>query len=188
MSEPGTHADVVEQLRRFLDAVAVAVPGPEARAELAKDLAGWTERLAGDRVEESSRDYGHRIDLPSAGQATTPRYEVRVDEPPVRLTGTTSFTAFFHGGRGVAHGGTIPLLFDELFGRLANCQGMPASRTAYLTTQYRSVVRLDAPLTFRAWSDRVEGRKRFLRAELHDGHILCAEGEALFVTLRDGQP
>lgn len=188
MSETGTHAEVVQQLRGFLDAVALAVPDPGTRAELASDLAEWTERLAAHRVEESSREYGHRIDLPSAGQATTPHYEVRVDEPPVQLTGTTSFTAFFHGGRGVAHGGTIPLLFDELFGRLANCQGMPASRTAYLMTQYRSVVRLDAPLTFTAWSDRVEGRKRFLRAELHDGPVLCAEGEALFVTLRDGQP
>ncbi|QYJ03604.1 PaaI family thioesterase [Nocardioides panacisoli] len=188
MSEPGTHAGLVAHLRGFLDAFADAVPASATRAELERDLEAWTERLRADRVEESGRDYGHRPDLPSAGQATTPHYEVLAHAPPDQLAGTTQFSSFFLGGRGVAHGGTIPLLFDELFGRLANAPGMPAARTAYLTTQYLSVVRVGVPLTFAARTDRVEGRKRFLRAELRDGEVLCAEGEALFVTLRDGQP
>ncbi|MGI5242001.1 PaaI family thioesterase [Dactylosporangium sp. CA-139066] len=182
------HDAVVSRLRDFLDALAGAAPDERSSERLQHDLARWTEDLRQDAVEESRRHYGRSPALAAAGQATTPWYVVDEAAPPERLAGRASFSNFFLGGRGAAHGGTIPLLFDELFGWLANAEGMPPSRTAYLTTNYRSVVRIDRPLTFTAWTDRVEGRKRFLRAELRDEDTLCAEGDALFVTLRTGQP
>ncbi|GAA2334946.1 PaaI family thioesterase [Dactylosporangium salmoneum] len=182
------HDAVVTGLRDFLDALASAAPDERSSQRLLHDLAQWTEDLRQDAVEESHRHYGRSPTLATAGQATTPWYVVDEAAPPERLAGRASFSNFFLGGRGAAHGGTIPLLFDELFGWLANSEGMPPSRTAYLTTNYRSVVRVGRPMTFTAWTDRVEGRKRFLRAELRDGDTVCAESEALFVTLRAGQP
>ncbi|MEV0153775.1 PaaI family thioesterase [Micromonospora sp. NPDC050686] len=182
------HDAVVSQLRDFLDALASAAPDERSSERLRHDLTRWTETLRQDAVAESRRRYGRSPALAAAGQATTPWYVVDEATPPQRIAGRTSFSNFFLGGRGAAHGGTIPLLFDELFGWLANSAGMPPSRTAYLTTNYRSIVRVGRPLTFTAWTDRVEGRKRFLRAELRDGDTVCAEGEALFVTLRTGQP
>ncbi|MEV0326867.1 PaaI family thioesterase [Micromonospora echinospora] len=182
------HDAVVTRLRHFLDALASAAPDEQSGERLRHDLARWTEDLRRYAVPESRRHYGRSPTLASAGQATTPWYVVDEATPPERLTGRASFGTFFLGGRGAAHGGTIPLLFDELFGWLANSEGMPPSRTAYLTTNYRAVVGIGRPLTFTAWTDRVEGRKRFLRAELRDGDTVCAEGDALFVTLRPGQP
>lgn len=181
------HARLISQLRAFLGEFSCAVPTEATSEELRATLFDLTERIAAERAPEQERRYGRLPRLPSAGQATTPWYEVLESTPPDVLTGRAVFGPFFLGGRGAAHGGSIPLLFDELFGWLVNSEGMPASRTAYLNTQYRSVVRIGAELTFSAWTERVEGRKRFLRAELHHGPTLCAEAETLFVTLRPGQ-
>ena len=181
------HAELISQLRGFLDEFSSASLTEESSEELRATLADLTERLAAERVPEEERHYGRLFRLPAAGQATTPWYEVLESTPPDSLTGRSVFGPFFLGGRGAAHGGSIPLLFDELFGWLANAEGMPASRTAYLNTRYLSVVRIGVELTFSAWTERAEGRKRFLRAELRDGPTLCAEAESLFVTLRPGQ-
>lgn len=181
------YAQLISQLRTFLDMFSSAVLSGESSQELHATLSEATDVLAEEQVPEERRRYGRLPHLPAAGQATSPWYEVLEATPPDLLTGRAVFGPFFLGGKGAAHGGSIPLLFDELFGWLANAEGMPSSRTAYLSTQYRSVVRIGAELTFSAWTDRVEGRKRFLRAELRDGHVLCADAESLFVTLRPGQ-
>lgn len=181
------HARLISQLRDFLGEFSSAALTEASSEELRATLFDSTERLAAERAPEERRRYGRLPGLPAAGQATTPWYEVLESTPPDSLTGRAVFGPFFLGGRGAAHGGSIPLLFDELFGWLANSEGMPASRTAYLNTRYRSVVRIGAELTFSAWTERVEGRKRFLRAELRHGSTLCAEAETLFVTLRPGQ-
>jgi len=39
---------------------------------------------------------------------------------------------------------------------------------------------------FEAWIERVEGRKIFCRGTLHAGERLCAEAEAIFVSLKPG--
>ncbi|WP_150238387.1 PaaI family thioesterase [Nocardiopsis quinghaiensis] len=187
-SSPDQHHDqLVSQLRVFLDRFSSAVLTGAASEELRATLFDLAQGLAEDQAPEERRHYGHLPHLPAAGQATSPWYEVLELTLPDLLVGRAVFGPFFLGGRGAAHGGSIPLLFDELFGRLANAEGMPASRTAYLNTRYHSVVGIGVELTFSAWTDRVEGRKRFMRAELRHGQVLCAEAEALFVTLRPGQ-
>lgn len=40
----------------------------------------------------------------------------------------------------------------------------------------------------RAWVDRVEGRKRFIRGDMWVGETLCAEVDSLFVELRAQPP
>lgn len=182
------HDQLISQLRIFLDKFSSAALSEESSEVLRATLCDATERLIDEQVlSEEQRRYGRLPHLPSAGQATSPWYEVLRATPPASLSGRAFFGPFFLGGGCAAHGGAIPLLFDELFGWLANAEGMPSSRTAYLNTQYHSVVRIGNELTFSAWTDRVEGRKRYLRAELHDGRVLCAEAESLFVTLRPGQ-
>lgn len=181
------YAQLISQLRLFLDTFSSAVLTEESSKELRATLHEATETLTAEQAPEERRRYGRLPHLPAAGQATSPWYEVLEATPPDSLTGRAVFGPFHLGGRGAAHGGSIPLLFDELFGWLANAEGMPSSRTAYLNVQYRSIVRIGTELTFTAWTDRVENRKRFLRAELHDGDVLCAEAESLFVTLRPGQ-
>ena len=85
------------------------------------------------------------------------------------------------------HGGALPLVFDDLMGRLANA-GLAPARTAYLNVSYRNITPIEARLTIEARLESVQGRKRLLRGELRHGNIVCAEAESLFVALRPGQP
>lgn len=101
------------------------------------------------------------------------------------LRGEVTFAPRYLGGNGAVHGGALPLLFDEILGRLSNT-GRTMSRTASLTVDFRRVTPIARPLTVVATLDRVDGRKRYLRAALHDGDAVTAEASALFVELREG--
>src|SRR5439155_16999965 len=97
------------------------------------------------------------------------------------------FGRFHLGGNGAAHGGTIPLVFDDLLGRLSGTGGRAVARTAYLHVDYRNVTPIEQDLDVGAWFVSEQGRKRLLRGVLRDGDTVCAEVEGLFVQLRPGQ-
>ncbi|GAA1546413.1 hotdog fold domain-containing protein [Nocardioides humi] len=178
---------LVGATRNFLDALAVAVPDGPTADRLTADLAGWAGVLGGLAAEERDRLFGRRAGIASYGQAMTPAYRV-LERDDAGLRGVARFGRYFHGGKGAAHGGAVPLLFDELFGRVINGEGRPPARTAYLHVDFRAVVRLDRDLGLRVWREREEGRKQYVRGEIRDGDVVCAEAEALFVALRPGQP
>jgi acyl-coenzyme A thioesterase PaaI-like protein len=174
--------------RRLQDAFVGACPSADdvpqltARVEaLADDLERWT-------APERHTPAGTRLDLPGRGNPLLLPFEV--DEwTTERVRGRVVFTRFHLGGNGAAHGGTIPLLFDEVLGRLANSGERRVARTAFLTVNYRSITRLGLEHRLEADLDRVEGRKRRLRGKLiaPDGTV-TADAEGLFVELRPGQP
>ena len=180
------YAVMIANLRTFLDHVAAAKPDDIAVTKLGLDLAAWTEKLAPFAVSEREQLFAHRFDLPGRGQTMGPAFVVR-DAGPDRVTGTVRYGRYFLGGNGAVHGGAIPLLFDEVFGRLVNGHRTP-SRTAYLKTDYRAVTPVGQPLDVEVWMERVEGRKRYVRGELRQGDTVCAEAEGLFVELKPGQP
>lgn len=194
-SRPGTpggeggdgYGEVIARLRAFLNHVAAARLDTGTAAALADDLDGWCERLAPAAVPEREQVFGHRDDVPGRGQTMAPAFVVReADRFSVR--GTVRFGRYFLGGNGAVHGGAIPLLFDEVLGRLSGSAGRSRARTAYLHTDYRSITPIGAELDVHGWFVSEEGRKRVLRAEIrHDG-VLCAEAEGLFVVLNPGQP
>lgn len=184
LSDP--YAVLIANLRSFLDHVAAAKPDDIAVTKLGLDLASWTEKLAPYAVSEREQLFAHRFELPGRGQTMGPPFVVR-DADPERVTGTVRYGRYFLGGNGAVHGGAVPLLFDEVFGRLVNGHRTP-SRTAYLKTDYRAVTPVGETLDVEVWMDRVEGRKRFVRGTLKHGSTVCAEAEGLFVELRPGQP
>ena len=95
------------------------------------------------------------------------------------------FTNFFHGANGAAHGGTIPLIFDEILGRLSTSGGA-RRRTAYLKVDFRSVTPVNRELTIEGHLERSEGRKFWFAGSLRDGQTLCAQAEGLWVELKPG--
>jgi acyl-coenzyme A thioesterase PaaI-like protein len=104
------------------------------------------------------------------------------------IEGRVTFSSFYHGGGGAVHGGAIPLLFDQVLGRLDNAPGRTRSRTAYLHVNYRQIAPLGRDLHLDARLDREEGRKLFATARLRDGEDLLADAEGLYIVLRPGQP
>lgn len=180
-------AELTDTLAGFLDRLSAAAPDEATVQSLTADLAAWADKLAPHAVAERDRVFGRRTDLAGRGQTMSPKLVVTASGPD-SVEATVRFGDYFLGGNGAAHGGAVPLMFDEVLGRLANSSGRPAQRTAYLHTDFRSITPIGKELTVKGWVEREEGRKRFLRATLHDGDVLCAEAEGLFVALKPGQP
>lgn len=187
MEYGAAYGRMIERMREFLDRVAAAQPDEETIAQLGAEFAYWNDRLKVLEVPERERVFGRRVEVDGRAQTMCPALVV-TDEDDDQVTGTVSFGDYFLGGNMAAHGGAIPLLFDEVLGRLAQAGGRAPCRTAYLKTDYRSITPIGPVLEVRAWYEREEGRKRFLRATLHHGDVLCAEADALFVALKPGQP
>ena len=78
-------------------------------------------------------------------------------------------------------------VFDEVLGNLAGASGRQWTRAASLDVDFRAIARIGVELDLRGWFVTEEGRKRYLRGELHDGDTLCAEAEGLFLAMRPGQ-
>ena len=177
---------MIEALRGFLDSVAAARPDDATVGALADDLDDWSRKLRPLAVPERDQLFAHRHDLPGRGQTMAPALFVDSGDSG-SVEGHVTFGRYFLGGNGAVHGGAIPLLFDEMLGRLANAGDRRPSRTAYLHVDFRSITPVGERLTVRGWFAGEEGRKRLLRGELRHGDTLCAEAEGLFVELRPGQ-
>ncbi|MDO7842170.1 PaaI family thioesterase [Sphingomonas immobilis] len=184
---PAGYGAMIDTLRTFLDDVAAASPDEAIVAALTQDMAGWSSKLRPLAVPEAERIFAHRRDLPGRGQTMSP--QLFIDEASAEsVRGHVTFGDYYLGGNGAVHGGAIPLLFDEILGRLSNAGTQKRSRTAFLHVDFRSITPIGKRLQIRGWFEYEEGRKRLLKADLRDGDTLCAEAEGLFVELRPGQP
>jgi len=178
---------LVEALRRLQDLAVSAAPTPELTVEVAEKVEALNELLAPFQVPEGQAPAGRVMSLPGRGSLLMLPWTLEKFDPEgVRSRGT--FRRFHLGGNGAAHGGTLPLLFDDLFGMIQHAYGRPISRTAFLHINYRKVTPLDTELVIEGSVDRVEGRKTFISAVLKDteGNVL-ADCEALMVQLLKGQ-
>jgi acyl-coenzyme A thioesterase PaaI-like protein len=173
--------------RRLQDRLAGAALPPDVAREVTERLRELTDVLDRHQVPERDR-HDWRPDLPGRGLALLPPYVIDAEDTTT-LRGRVTFTRFFLGGNGAAHGGSQPLLFDDVLGMLMNHGRAGVARTAFLKVDFRRVTPVDVELTFVATVDRIEGRKRWGSARLvdPDGTVL-AEAEGLFVQLRPGQP
>lgn len=175
----------LDAVHAFHDALSKSAPDADMLSRLAADLRSWTAELTPLEQPEVSRLSGRMPSLPVRGHLAVPPFVVEsADEHEV--VGTVTFGAFFLGGGSAAHGGAILNVLDEVLGMQAAAGGRGPSRTAYLKTDFRSLVPIETPIRLRAWFDREEGRKRYLRGEMWVGDTLCNETESLFIALRTG--
>jgi acyl-coenzyme A thioesterase PaaI-like protein len=180
---------------RFVEAVrslqdhARAVDAPD---EVITKAAGLIEDinalLAPYWSDEWASPSGRRMDLPNRGNILQVPAELKKTDDG-RVRGTARFRRFHLGRNGAAHGGSIAMLFDSLLGYTASkLTRSPYQRTAFLHINYRHIVPVETELQVDAGIERVDGRKIFVEGRLTDGEVVLADGEALFVRLRPGQP
>jgi acyl-coenzyme A thioesterase PaaI-like protein len=184
---PDGFLDMIESLRELQDRVTAADPPADLVADVTKSVTELSARLAAHAVDERHQLVGHLPDVPGRGQTLVPPFVLdELDEQHARAH--VRFGRHYLGGNGAVHGGALPLVFDELMGRLANTGDRKPSRTAFLNVDYRAITPIGAELRVSAWFEVEEGRKRFLRGAIHHGETLCAEAHGLFVELLPGQP
>jgi len=181
------YRELLDALRALQDRVAGGAPPPPVASSLAAALRDAADALDAHQVEEARRWDGWHPELPGRGLPVLPPYVVD-SQDGASLRGRVTFSRYYLGGNGAAHGGTQPLLFDDVFGRIANHGEPGVARTAYLHVNYRRVTPLDEELHFVAARDRLDGRKRWVtgRIERADGTI-CCDADALFLQLLPGQ-
>jgi acyl-coenzyme A thioesterase PaaI-like protein len=180
-------AGFLECFRDLQDAVARSNPPVAVWAEMEEALRSFVDRLRPFNVEERHQPAGNRRDLPGRGHPFLVPFITEVSTE-MRVEGRVTFRRFHLGGHGAAHGGALPLFFDEILGHLSNAGDRATARTAYLTVNYRHITPIDRELRFESTYDREEGRKRWLSGRLYDGSTLVADAEGLFVVLLPGQP
>jgi acyl-coenzyme A thioesterase PaaI-like protein len=183
------YAELLAANRRLQDALSGASLPDAEIVDVTERIEGISALLADFQVPEAERVDGWRLDLPGRGHPLLPPFVVE-HETPGAMSGHVTFTRFYLGGNGAAHGGATPLLFDDLLGKVVNFNHRDGvARTAYLTVNFRSIARIGERLLFDVTVDRTEGRKIWGSARLttEDG-TLVADAEGLFVRLRPGQP
>ena len=90
--------------------------------------------------------------------------------------------AAFEGGPGMAHGGIVAALFDDVLGYLLTLHGIPGF-TGELTVRYLRPTPVETQLTLRGWVVQRSGRRLHTAAQLHAGDDLVASATAVFVEI-----
>lgn len=94
--------------------------------------------------------------------------------------GQVVFTRAYEGPPESCHGGMVAGIYDQLLA-LPGLQVNKAGPTAYLHIDYRQPTPLLRTVDFKAWIDRVEGNKIFVKGESHCDGVLLSEANALFI-------
>lgn len=183
----GAFVQMIDALRTVQVRVAEARPTPKITGEVTRKLEEIAEALRAFSVPEEHRVAGRIPGVPGRGQALVPPIAVSFRDP-ARMIGTVRLTSVYLGSGGAAHGGVIPLIFDEFMGTFANMGWVARSRTAYLHVNYRVLVPADMDLRIEVRLQREEGRKLFLSGTLQKGDTVLADADALFVIPRKASP
>lgn len=182
----GGFGRMMEALRLVQERAAGVVIPEQVAFEVARALESLAATLEPFTVPEDSQIAGHLPGLPGRGQTLAPALHVD-EEDDEHISARFTLGRFHHGSNGAAHGGVVPLVFDEALGKLSN-SGRSRARTAYLHVNFRQITPIGVELRLEAKVALEEGRKRFLVGTIHHGDQLTADAEGLFVALRPGQP
>jgi len=153
-----------------------------------KRYVGFAESaLADEKTEDAEGASGGHFDFsPLIGRSNplSPPIFMSADEDG-RVTGRVTFGSAYEGPPGCVHGGYIAAAFDEVLGfaeTFSNAPGM----TGKLNVTYRTPTPLHVEVTFTAKITGIEGRKIFVAGRLHAGERLCAECDAIFISMKAG--
>ena len=111
------------------------------------------------------------------------------DNEKQRIIGKFILGERYQGGRGMAHGGIIALLLDEVMGKVCRFENVRAAVTAELNVQFLKPVLLTEEIVVEGWKEERKGRNLFLYGEIRDGAgVVLAKGKGRFVVLEPREP
>lgn len=148
--------------------------------KLADHVAHWSERFDPENDDGAPLPF-HRPTCLGCGPDNPHGYHLEVyrDGDGVRTRHT--FDERHAGAPGIAHGGAVATVLDDLFGFTLYLVGEPAV-TGHLSVDYLAPVLVNTPYELRARLDRREGRKLFLIAEgTNEAGTVVVRADAIFV-------
>lgn len=108
-----------------------------------------------------------------------------VDDRPPELTGVVRLGRVHQGAPGLAHGGLVTTVLDEVMS-LALWRTLDRPYvTRLLDTDFRAPMRVGCDIALRASCTGVHGRKAYAQAEAWFGETLLAKATAMFIELPD---
>ena len=179
-----------DAVRRLMDAAVLTAADDVETTLAAKEIEVIAARLedAGQRESMQTRDVesmrrGDRPYSPVIGAANpiAPPMTVRMVDDGV--VGECTMRPIHEGPPGAVHGGWVATLLDQLLGHATAASGNPGF-TAELTVRYRRPTPYAVPLTLRARTDDVDGRRVRATAEIVADDVVTAEATALFLKPR----
>ncbi|MGE4431269.1 MAG: PaaI family thioesterase [Sphingobium sp.] len=197
---PATTLSPTIEARRNIAAEIRALIDALASADLSVDMTNDLARLMADaralvdrapvvpgyirRVEGALRGVGPYSELgPFTGDLHIISPSVQLWEDGDKVMARAIYGASCEGAPGIVHGGYLAATLDEL---LAHVQRGALRMTVALDMAYVAPARLHRELTYSVWIERIEGRKAFVAGAVHDGDILCARAQAVFVAVKPG--
>lgn len=127
----------------------------------------------------------HRSGIAGALNPLAPPVELWRDGDVTR--GRVVFGSAYEGPPGLAHGGFIAAVFDELLTSAQLASGF-GGFTGTLTVRMRRPVPLVTPIDLEARVDRIDGRKIFASGVARVGGEVAAEGEIVCIAARGVTP
>lgn len=151
-------------------------------ADLAQHVAGWSNRVDGSSDDRAPLPPHHSKCL-GCGPDNPHGHHLEVIRDGDGLLTRHVFDARHTGAPGIAHGGAVATVIDDLFGFMLYLVREPGV-TRHLSVDYLAPVLLDTPYKLRARFDRREGRKLFVSAEgTNEAGNVVVTAEALFIVV-----
>jgi acyl-coenzyme A thioesterase PaaI-like protein len=181
----GGFAELVDSLRDLLDAACAAAAPDDLNATVATEVRRLSSVLRPYAVAAGNAPAGHRPDLPGEGHPLVPP-TVITESSPDHVRAEITFRRAHDASGNAVHGGLLPLVYDDVLGRLAARATPSLARTAYLHVDYRAVTPIGLPLLIEGGIEHAEGRKILTWGHMTDGHTVLTTARALFVIARSG--
>jgi len=171
-------ADLLDRIAELADRTAALVTAGRPRSRPVSEI---KRRLWEDLPVDGER-MAHFAECVVSGQANPLGIAIDVVRDGDEVVATTRLGAAFEGAPQRAHGGVVAAIFDDVLGYVLLLTRTPAF-TGRLTVHYRAPTPLGRELVCRARQIARDGRKITMTGELHDGDLLVAEAEAVFIAI-----
>jgi acyl-coenzyme A thioesterase PaaI-like protein len=178
----GRYGDLVEAVRAFTDLVATSDPPDALVDEAERQLRRLAAGFAPYQLDGPAIPAGQRWDLPSRGHPTLVPFET-LEQTDTAMRGSVRLGRRHTGTNGVAHGGVLPLLFDEVLGVFPTRLNPPA-RTASLQVSYLAPTPIDMDLDLWAEVTKRDDRKMWVEGGLSSNRVTIVTATGLFIQPR----